>query len=166
MGQRILERLTALETQATDIQLAGGATDDRPIRTELDAMRAELQKDMEELRTLLDRYPTGNGPMPDRTKPLLNSKECLPSVLGNDYKSRWRTWSYKARDYLSLLDDSLGPKLALIESMTTPLTAEQIRDFNVSAAADAEIRRLLVRRLERGPCRGCANPSVCQKAGH
>ena len=147
LGQQIITRLDALEAQVIEMQLKG-PTGTSP--TELDEMRNQFRKDMTALREEMARgIPTDVPHAPRRQ--MFNSKDCLPEILSTDFKSKWRAWSYKARDWLSQEDETLNRKLESVESMTAELTPEFIESLGITAAGDAAIRRFLVHRLDGDP---------------
>ena len=119
LGQKILERLDTLEATMTDLQLEPPR--DRPaptIMVEIERLKSQLEEFKSEIKSI----PDGSGFSKRRS--LLQNKECIPAVLGNDYKFQWRTWSYKTRDYFTQMDPTLATKLMEIECMTEELTLE------------------------------------------
>ena len=120
LGQQILERVEAVENALTDLQL----NQQRPIppggdgssRGELDRIRQQFR---EELANLREQMQQGRIPTESRPRHLMyNQKDVMPEILGHDYKAKWRTWSYKARDWLSQVDSTLLTNLERIEPMT------------------------------------------------
>ena len=81
----------------------------------------------------------------------MSPKEMMPGVLSDHFKDRWRLWSYKARDYLSISDETLNAKLEAIETKAAPLTDDYIASLNISESTNAAIKRLLVHKLEGEP---------------
>ena len=59
-----------------------------------------------------------------RFKTFMSPKETMPPILSENFRERWRLWSYKARDYLSTFDPTVNEKMETIESMATPLSEE------------------------------------------
>ena len=62
----------------------------------------------------------------------MNSKDTLPEILSTNFKDKWRSWSYKTRDYLSQWDETLRTKLEGVECMSQELTAEYINSLEIS----------------------------------
>ena len=83
--------------------------------------------------------PVESAPVDRRS--VYGSKEFMPDRLGKDFKDHWRSWAYKARDWLGQYDPSLPRKLLAIESMTEELSEDFIEQQMVSPELDAEIRR-------------------------
>ena len=144
LGQQILDRLAVVEKSITEIQLALPEGIDQPTGM------GDLRRDIEALKKKLEETPSSLGSTADR-RPFWNPKDCMPEILSSDYKGRWRTWSYKARDWLAQLDISLGPKLEKVESMSTELSPEYIASLDINERTDSEIRRFLVHRLDGDP---------------
>ena len=129
VAEQILGRLAALERQVGDIQLAAP---DFPISTEgLSRTLEQLKIKVEQLEKDLEDRP-GNPFSSDSFKSNMSPKETLPSILSDQFRDKWRLWSYKARDHLALYDDTLREKLESIESMASPLTPEFIESMNLS----------------------------------
>ena len=105
MGQRILERLDAVEAAVTNLQL------DQPRAPDQPAVLRQLEELRQQVRDINLNPPTGRDNTQFPTRGLFNPKDCLPEVLSHDYKQKWRVWAYKARDWLAQIDESLGPKL-------------------------------------------------------
>ena len=97
LGQQILTRLEALEATLADVQL--NATPDWWPR--LDEFRNQMRQEMANVREQMERLPNGSTQSDNPNglaRSLLNPKDCMPQVLGANYKTFWRTWSYKSRD--------------------------------------------------------------------
>ena len=118
MGQRILERLDAVEVAVTNLQLDQPRAPDQPaVLRQLEELRSQFRDEVAAMREQLDRNPPpGRNNTQFPTRGLFNPKDCLPEVLSHDYKQKWRVWAYKARDWLAQIDESLGPKLEAIEN--------------------------------------------------
>ena len=131
LGQQILTRLEALEATVADVQL--NATPDGWAR--LDEFRTQMRQEMANVREQMERLPNG-GTQSDNpngmTRSLLNPKDCMPQVLGANYKTFWRTWSYKSRDWMGQMDRTLKSKLEKVESETKELSESYIADLNLS----------------------------------
>ena len=113
LGAQIIERLNALETAMTDLQL-DQPQDRRPVQPAIMAQIETLRNELQELQQQQQRNPIRPGPDDNASGKqwsLFRNKECLPPILGNDYKTQWRTWSYRARDCIAQLDNTLRPKL-------------------------------------------------------
>ena len=82
-----MERLEALETSITDLELNQQAPIAPGGRREVEQLRTQLREEMAALREDFRNLNTGPGG-PDRRKGLFNSKDCLPEVLSNDYKQK------------------------------------------------------------------------------
>ena len=134
-----------MEATITDLQLnAPGSPPTYDVQA--DEIR-KLREDLTTLRQHVDGINRGGGAPPKGLHP----KDCMPGILGNNYKQDWRTWSYKARDWFSQFDSTLMVKLETIETQTQPLSPEFIEGLEITPQADAEIRRLLVHKLEGDP---------------
>ena len=101
IGQQLMDRVTALETTLADMQLAGPAdggpiAPSEPMRTIANQIR-EIQG---RFREIDNAVPTQDGGFPNRNH--MSPKELMPGVLSDHFKDRWRLWSYKARDFLSI----------------------------------------------------------------
>ena len=157
-----MDRVTALERTLTEISLDGPMTK-REYTDAIDDVRKQFSEEVALLRLQLERQgsPTEHGA--NSGQRLFNPKDVMPDTLSTDYKARWRVWAYKARDWLSLVEESLGPKLASVEGMTTELTPEAISAMNISDRADAAIKRFLVHRLDGDPAEVVRNSA--NKAG-
>ena len=68
----------AVEAAITDLQLGGPATDVR--------IHQELREEMATLREQIRNAANGAGVPGDRRKNLFNPKDCMPGVLGQNYK--------------------------------------------------------------------------------
>ena len=81
MGAQVLSRLENLESSLTntDLQMA----------QEIGAVKAQLESEILEIKQLLSSTEPRSGPAPGGARSLYNSKEFLPSVLGNSYKDQW-----------------------------------------------------------------------------
>ena len=93
VGEQLLLRVQAMETAIADLQSTHSSTRD------LSDLRSELNAEMSRMRELV----MGQGGRPadgGMGRSPYNSKEFLPDVLGSAYKDKWRTWSYKARDWI------------------------------------------------------------------
>ena len=136
MGQRILERLNDLETAVTEIQLNPPTrpTDGDPNLSDLpngqiDELRRQFRIEVEEMKKqLLEAGPQFDGMRRDMK--LWNPRDCMPDILSSDYKNRWRVWSYKARDWLGMLEDGLASKLEKIETMPSELSDDYVRSLS------------------------------------
>ena len=124
IGQQVLDRLEAVE--ASMAELNNQATMPRPptspaLLSEMEALRKQFREEVERAR---DMMGFGTNTTANFRKSLINPKDCLPGVLSSDYKNKWRTWAYKARDFLGQLDYTLPNKLLKLESQTTEITEE------------------------------------------
>ena len=153
LGQRLLERMEQVEQAVTDLQLGSTETPGTTTtQSQIRQMRQELQNEIGTLRDQIGEMGNGNGTgLGERRRFALNPKECVPNMLGQDYKQAWRTWSYRARDSLAQVDHTLREKLELIESKTTELTPEFLESMAITPHTDAEIRRFLIHKLEGDP---------------
>ena len=116
VAQQILNRLNALEEQVGDIQLQGGVAD-TGVRPPTESIR-NLSNQISELRTqmqeMADSQPERRNPFEDRReessrfKNLMSPKEMMPAILNENFRDRWRLWSYKARDFLSTMIQRSG----------------------------------------------------------
>ena len=138
VAQQILNRLNALEGQVGDLQLQGGA-DDSGVRPPTESIR-NLSNQISDLRTQMQEIADSRSDrnfFEDRRgesgkfQNIMSPKEMMPAILNDNFKDRWRTWSYKARDYLSTYDATVNEKLETIEAMATPLTEEYITSLNI-----------------------------------
>ena len=113
-----------------------------------------MRQEMANVRDQMERLPNG-GTQSDNpngiARSLLNPKDCMPQVLGANYKTFWRTWSYKSRDWLGQMDRTLKAKLEKVESETKELSQSYLEDLNLSPQIDDGICRYLVHRLEGDP---------------
>ena len=96
-----MDRLTALESGFADL-----AARQLPVD-------GDLRNEVAELRALVENLPGA------RDSSLLQTRDLVPDVLGNDYKEKWRTWSYKFRDFLSIGNEPLRGILETVESKVT-----------------------------------------------
>ena len=131
-----MDRVTALERTLTEISLDGPMTT-RQYTDAIDEVRRQFGEEVALLRAQLERQGNPTEHNPNTGQRLFDPKDVMPETLSTDYKARWRVWAYKARDSLSLVEESLGPKLASVEGMTTELTPEAISAMNMSDRADA-----------------------------
>ena len=127
-----MERLDTLEETVRGIQ--GLSVED--VRREL---MAELVSVRTQIGNITASVPAGAQTREGRS--LYNSKEFIPDKLGSGYKDQWRSWAYKARDWLSQYDPKLPEKLMAVESKDAELTPEYIAAQEISEAAELEIRR-------------------------
>ena len=107
VAQQILNRLDALETQVGDIQLQGGADDDshgpRPPAESIRNLSNQLQELRTQMREMADSQ--SGTPFEDRRsgsarfKTFMSPKETMPPILSENFRERWRLWSYKARAF-------------------------------------------------------------------
>ena len=83
MGQRILERLDAVEAAVTNLQLDQPRAPDQPaVLRQLEELRAQLRDELNTMREQLDRNsPPGRDYTQFPTRGLFNPKDCLPEVL-------------------------------------------------------------------------------------
>ena len=134
LGQQILERLNALEAQMTEVQLNAETTDPRAARAN-PAIMAEMETLRDRMRDELTRLQQASAegtPIGGKKRSLMNPKDCLPEVLGNSYKTQWRIWSYKARDFLAQLDETLNNKMLQVEHMTSELSPEYLESQSIA----------------------------------
>ena len=165
LGQQILERLQQLETAVTDMQLnAPGPRDAQGTGMQFETLRQQVRDEMANLRREVESSQRGEGSS-DRRFKTMHPKDCMPGILGSNYKQDWRTWSYKTRDWLSQMDDTLTAKLETIESQTKELSPEFIESLNISPQVDSEIRRFLVHRLEGDPAEVIREKASQKKSG-
>ena len=161
VAQQILNRLDALETQVGDIQLQGGVDgDDRGPRPPAESIR-NLSNQLQELRTqmreMAESQSERGAPFEDRRngsaqfKTFMSPIETMPPILSENFRERWRLWSYKARDYLSTFDPTVNEKMETIESMATPLSDEYIASLNIDDETHGAMKRLMVHKLEENP---------------
>ena len=135
MAERIVARLDALERQMTDVALqagtgtSGSLDGDTPIAPQhsnrvLSESLNQLRQEVEQMRAQIGgtEQPSRGPPMNGMSSRMMSPKELLPDVLSGDYKTKWRAWSYKACDYLSLWHETLGPKLEAVECIGTELS--------------------------------------------
>ena len=140
LGQQILSRLDALETAITDVQL-GTAAGDGNGWARMDELRNQMRAEMTALRERLDAYDRApEGARGENSggihRSLLNPKDCMPPVLSANYKTLWRTWSYKTRDWLGQLEPGLSAKLEKVERETKELSPEFIAELNLAPKTD------------------------------
>ena len=83
----------------------------------------------------------------------------MPETLGNQYRDKWRTWAYKARDCLAQMDPGLQETLEAVASQSTELTPEYIQSLNISPEVNASIKRFLVHKLDGDPAEVVRNAS-------
>ena len=138
VGEKVLERLDALERGVEDLQVAETT----------EALRRALSQEIAELREQLTQSgPEGRG----SNRSLYSSKEFIPEKLGNDYKQAWRAWSYKVRDWMRQYHAYFPEKLEAVEAMTQEVPNEYLQQHGIPATAETELRRFLVHRLEGDP---------------
>ena len=151
IAEQILARITNLENQIADLQMAGPPTGpDTPIPP-TESLRG-INETIAQLRQKIDSLESGSGfsgPSIDRA--MMNNKEMMPDTLGNDYRDKWRRWSYKTKDYLSLWHTELKTYMEQVESMKHELTPEFISGLNIPERADTAMRRFLVHKLDGDP---------------
>ena len=145
IGEEVLRRLEVIENQMAN----GGFPDATPIHP--DQTNRRLTEQLAELRDRVERMSAGPDSGASRPMNGMNPKDVLPEILGNNYKEDWRTWAYKARDYLSMWDPTLNEKLEGVECMAAELSDDYISSLNISPQTDAAIKRLLVHRLKGDP---------------
>ena len=149
IAEQLMGRIEAMERQISDIHLTGPAVDQT---TALRNLRDTLGQLESKIAQIEETMPNGSGPFDGpRNTQFMSPKELLPGLLGDHFKDKWRTWSYKTRDFLSQWDETLGPKLEKVESMSTPLTPEYIESQEISPKHNAIIKRFLLQRLEGEP---------------
>ena len=155
VGQQILDRLSAMETAVSDLQLGQPVTGVDDAGQGLKQSMNQLKEEMAQLKLQMGNGSIGMGmgtvPTESFQRRLWNPKDCMPEVLNNDYRNRWRAWSYKARDWLAQLDPALKQKLERVEAMSSTLSDEYIEALKISDHVDSEIRRFLVHRLDGDP---------------
>ena len=121
MGQVITARLDTLE------RLVAGIRDKKGDGAVVDELENQIQQLMEQvalIQSKADQFPVPPG---NSSRSPSYQKEMMPEILGNNYKEKWRVWSYKTRDWLAQWDESLRTKLEEIEAQSTELTDEQLK---------------------------------------
>ena len=123
IGEQVINRINDIEAVLQQMQ----ARDTQDTRID------DLQRHINNLRNQLGSLGASTAvgaPTRDR-RSIYNSKEFLPDKLGSGYKDAWRSWAYKARDWLGQYDATLPSKLLTIESKTSELTPEYILSLNI-----------------------------------
>ena len=130
VAEDILRRIEAIERDIGELQLNGplptGPVPPSESMRNMSEQFAQLRNRIQQLETSTPASGESRGVFGMSPNFGMSPKELLPDKLADHFKDKWRLWSYKARDYLSLWDESLGPKLEEIESMPTSLTDEYI----------------------------------------
>ena len=107
IGEQVINRINDLETMMQALQA-------RPTDTMFDNLSQQIRSIQNQLGDLGTSIPAGSSTRHQRS--LYNSKEFLPDKLGNGFRDSWRSWAYKARDWLGQYDATLPSKLLAIES--------------------------------------------------
>ena len=108
IGEQVINRINALENMLQALQ-------ERPTDAMFENLTQQIRSIQGRLGDLGSSIPVGSVA---HRRSLYNSKEFLPDKLGNGYKEAWRSWAYKARDWLGQYDATLPAKLINIESKT------------------------------------------------
>ena len=74
-----------------------------------------------------------------------------PGILLENFKDRWRLWSYEARGFLSQYNPTMNENMETIETMATPLTDEYLASIRIDDQTHAALKRLLVHKLDGEP---------------
>ena len=122
-------------------------------------IRREVRDQVALIREQLSATNGGGGANQGGSRPIFHQKDLMPETLGNQYRDKWRTWAYKARDCLAQMDPGLQETLEAVESQSTELTPEYIQSLNISPEVNAAIKRFLVHKLDGDPAEVVRNAS-------
>ena len=117
IGAVVTQRLDTVEQRIADISASIPAG----LAREFDELRAQVAL----MRTRLDSGASPGG-LSSARGPFHAGipKEMMPGILGTNYRDEWRTWAYKARDWISMGDTAVAKKLEEVESITKEMTDE------------------------------------------
>ena len=106
IGEQLIGRIEAMERQITDLTLAGPAIDNT---TALQNLRDTLGQVQSKIQQIEEIMPTGSGTFDGpRNTQFMSPKELLPGLLGDHFKDKWRSWSYKTRDFFIPMGRNFG----------------------------------------------------------
>ena len=141
--EEVLARLTSVETQlaAVTAQLTVATEASAALRQQTTMLMASHETSHRELEELRKRT-SGHG------RRLVDPKSLTPERFGKDHGPQWRSWSYMARDYISIFDFNLKKVLGQVELSKEPIGADQTEAWNTTEEADRELAHFLVARTE------------------
>ena len=122
IGELVTQRLDRLEEAMENMQL--GVPDSPEM---INNIRREVRDQVALIRDQFSTTNGGSGANQGGNRPIFHQKDLMPETLGNQYRDKWRTWAYKARDCLAQMDPALQETLEAIESQSTELTSEYIQ---------------------------------------
>ena len=93
VGDQVLERINALEARLDQYERTGAAGG---IGVPADGIQG-LQNELGQLKTRMDEINASPFAQPSNRTPQ-NPKDWMPDTLSQNFRDRWRNWSYKTRD--------------------------------------------------------------------
>ena len=107
IGELMENRLLAVERIIADIQNASVRPDGVDASVDGPGF-IRMQQQVALLKARIDSMADGGGRQFGFSRPPV-PKELMPEVLGTgDYKGAWRTWAYKARDWIAAGDPAIS----------------------------------------------------------
>ena len=120
VGEEVLRRINEIEARLGELQgdertgIAGTTGSGFPLPPS--ASNRVAMDQLAEIRRRIDAIETGGTRNPGMgARNFMSPKDMMPGVFGSaNFRDEWRSWSYKARDWLSQWDETLNYKSLLL----------------------------------------------------